>query len=54
MTAPNNRERNCSKTSVLEQQPSKKAVLQGFSLKNCKSQWLKPAKTNRVLEQART
>jgi membrane protease subunit (stomatin/prohibitin family) len=29
--------RGCSKTSVLEQQPLKNAVLQGFSLKNCKS-----------------
>jgi hypothetical protein len=38
----------CSKTSVLKQQPLKNAVLQGFSLKNCKSL----AKTNRVLEQA--
>jgi hypothetical protein len=29
-----------------------KAVLQGFSLKNRKSRRLKPAKTNRILEQA--
>jgi hypothetical protein len=41
-----------SKIEVLEQRSLKKAVFQGFSLKNRKSQRFKPAKTNRGLEQA--
>jgi hypothetical protein len=44
--------RGCSKTSSFGTATLKNAVPQGFSLRNCRSQRLKPVKTNRVLKQA--